>query len=97
MIIEICCTSKTSLYNAINGGASRLELCKNLLEDGLTPSPKFLEYVLNHSPIHVHVLIRPRRGNFVYTPEEVKTTVAQIEMAKSLGANGIVMGALNED
>lgn len=97
MIIEICCTSKTSLYNAINGGASRLELCENLLEDGLTPSPKFLEYVLNHSPIPVHVLIRPRRGNFVYTPEEVKTTVAQIEMAKSLGANGIVMGALNED
>ena len=96
-MIEICCTSKPSLYNAINGGGSRLELCENLLDGGLTPSPKFLEYVLNYSSIPVHVLIRPRRGNFVYTPEEVKTTVAQIEMAKSLGANGIVMGALNED
>lgn len=97
MIIEICCTSKTSLSNAIDGGASRLELCENLLEDGLTPSSKFLKDALDQTPIPVHVLIRPRRGNFVYTPEEVKTTAAQIEMAKSLGADGIVMGALNED
>ena len=97
VIIEICCTSKASLYNAINGGASRLELCENLLEDGLTPSAKFLEYVLDYSIIPVHVLIRPRSGNFLYKLEEIKTTAKQIEMAKSLGAHGIVMGALNED
>ena len=97
MIIEICCTSKPSLYNAINGGASRLELCENLLEDGLTPSPKFLEYVLNYSSIPVHVLIRPRRGNFVYTVEEKQTILTQIEMVKLSGAQGIVIGALNDD
>ena len=97
MIIEICCTSKPSLYNAIDGGASRLELCENLLEDGLTPSPKFLEYVLKYSPIPVNVLIRPRPGNFIFTAEEEQTTLTQIEMAKSLGANGIAIGALNED
>ena len=94
MIIEICCTSQTSVTNAIDGGASRLELCENLLDDGLTPSSKFLKDVLNQTPITVHVLIRPRPGNFFYTPEEVKTATAQIKMAKSLGAKGIVMGAL---
>jgi len=97
VIIEICCTSKASLYNAINGGASRLELCENLLQDGLTPSAKFLEYVLDYSKIPVHVLIRPRSGNFLYTLEEIKTTTKQIEMAKSLGAQGLVLGALNDD
>ncbi len=97
MIVEICCTSKASLNNAIKGGASRLELCENLLEDGLTPSTKFLDYVLDSCTIPVHVLIRPRNGNFVYTLDEIKTTVKQIEMAKSLGAQGIVIGALNDD
>ena len=72
MIIEICCTSDTSLSNAIDGGASRLELCENLLEDGLTPSSKFLKEVLVQAPIPVHVLIRSRKGNFVYSLEEVK-------------------------
>ena len=97
MIIEICCTSKISLSNATKGGASRLELCENLLEDGLTPSTKFLSYALDHSTIPLHVLIRPRPGNFVYTLEEIKTTTKHIEMAKSMGAQGVVMGALNED
>ena len=97
MIIEICCTLKISLSNAIKGGASRLELCENLLEDGLTPSTKFLSYALDHSTIPLHVLIRPRPGNFVYTLEEIKTTTKHIEMAKSMGAQGVVMGALNED
>ena len=97
MIIEICCTSETSLSNAITGGASRLEICENLLEDGLTPSSKFLKDVLHKTKIPVHVLIRPRSGNFVYTKQEVKTIEYQIEMAKSLGDHGIVMGALNQD
>ena len=97
MTIEICCTSKASLYNAMNGGASRLELCENLMEDGLTPSLDFLKEVLGISPLAVHVLIRPRKGNFIYTSEELNTTAEQIEMAKSFGAQGVVMGALNED
>jgi len=97
MIIEICCTSKTSLSNAINGGASRLEICENLLEDGLTPSSKFLKDVIDQTTIPAHVLIRPRSGNFFYSKQEVKKIEDQIEMAKSLGAHGIVMGALNQD
>lgn len=79
MIIEICCTSLPSFQSAIKGGASRLELCENLLEDGLTPSSGFLKDVLDQTPIPVHVLIRPRSGNFVYTPEEVKTIAVQMK------------------
>ena len=97
MIVEICCTSKISLNHSIEGGASRIELCENLLEDGLTPSSSFLKHVLETVTFPVHVLIRPRKGNFVYSREEIQTTEAQIERAKSMGAQGIVMGALNEN
>ena len=97
MIIEICCTSKISISNAIDGGASRLELCENLRNDGLTPSSKFVKDVFDQTSIPIHVLIRPRSGNFFYTPQEVKKISEQIEIVKSFGADGIVIGALNED
>lgn len=97
MIVEICCTSKSSLHNSIEGGASRLEVCENLMEDGLTPSLGFLKEVLETTSLSVHVLIRPRAGNFVYTQEEIQTTTLQIEQVKSMGINGVVIGALNRD
>ena len=97
MIVEICSTSTSSIQSAIKGGASRLELCENLLEGGITPKSDFLKDVLNQTPVPVHVLIRPRSGNFIYTPREVKMIEEQIEMARSLGVIGIVIGALNED
>lgn len=97
MIVEICCTSKSSLKNSIKGGASRLEICEKLMEDGLTPSLGFLREVLETTSLSVHVLIRPRAGNFVYTPEEIQTITLQIEQVKSMGVKGIVVGALNRD
>ena len=97
MIVEICCSSKASLDNAIKGGASRLELCENLRDDGLTPSNAFLKKVLKIASIPTHILIRPRAGNFVYNVQEVNTIAAQIEMAKSMGVKGVVIGTLNKD
>ena len=97
MIVEICCTSTDSIKNALKGGASRLELCEKLGLDGLTPSSFFLKQVLKFTSIPIHVLIRPRSGNFFYNHKEVKTIAAQIEKAKSIGAKGVVIGALNED
>ena len=97
MIVEICCSSKASLDNAIKGGASRLELCENLRDDGLTPSNAFLKMVLKIASIPTHILIRPRAGNFVYNVQEVNTIAAQIEMAKSMGVKGVVIGTLNKD
>ena len=97
MIIEICCSSLVSFHKAIKGGASRIELCENLLEDGITPTSGFLKDVLDQTSVPVHVLIRPRSGNFIYTSKEVKTIAVQIEMARSMGASGVVIGALNKD
>lgn len=44
--------------------------------------------------IPVHVLIRPRCGNFNYTIEEGRQIIRDIEYGLSLGADGFVVGAL---
>lgn len=97
MILEICCSSDESVQNAVRGGADRIELCTNLLDDGLTPDDDFMERVFRKVTIPVHVLIRPRAGNFVYTDAEIKQILVDIDRARAAGFPGVVVGALNEN
>jgi copper homeostasis protein len=79
-------------------GASRLELCQALDVGGLTPSLALLEAVLGAvDPSAVNVLVRPRGGGFVYTPEEVSLVSADIRASVERGAGGVVVGALTAD
>jgi copper homeostasis protein len=96
VILEICCSSDVSVQNAVQGGADRIELCTNLLDDGLTPDDAFMERVHNTVHIPVHVLIRPRAGNFVYTDAETKQILVDIDRARAAGFPGVVIGALND-
>ena len=91
--LEICCADLHSLRAAVAGGAHRVELCQALEMDGLTPSAGMIEMAVN-SGIDVHVLIRPRGGNFVYSEDEVDCMIYDIQMARKLGAEGVVIGAL---
>ena len=94
--LEICCADLPSLRAAIAGGAHRVELCQALDMDGLTPSAGMIELAVN-SGIAVHVLIRPRGGDFVYSEDEVDCMIYDIRMARKLGAQGVVIGALTPD
>ena len=94
--LEICCADLHSLRAAIAGGAHRIELCQALSLDGLTPSAGMIELAVN-SGIDVHVLIRPREGNFVYSEDEVDCMIYDIQMARKLGAQGVVIGALTPE
>ena len=47
--------------------------------------------------VPVNVLIRARGGDFVYTEEEIEEMVESIKMCKSMGVNGVVIGALKPD
>ena len=91
--LEVCCADLPSLRAAIAGGAHRVELCQALDIDGLTPSAGMIEMAVN-SGITTHVLIRPRGGNFVYTEDEVDCMIYDIQVARKLGAQGVVIGAL---
>ena len=97
-LLEVCCGNLESVDAAVAGGARRIELCADLELDGLTPPMAWLRAVKEHYPeLTVHVLIRPRDGDFVYSPEEAELMALQIEAALTFGADGIVIGCLTAD
>lgn len=96
-ILEVCAGDIDSVIAAAAGGASRVELCSALGEGGVTPSIGFIRSALKVPGIKVHVLIRPRGGDFLYTPEEVDCMVDDIVAAREAGVQGVVIGALTPE
>ena len=94
MVLEICVDSLASARAAIAGGADRLELCSALLAGGLTPYEALLRQIRAESDIPIRCLMRPRPGDFLYTPEERELMRRQILQLKNAGANGFVIGCL---
>ena len=94
--LEVCCGDMQSVLAAKEGGADRIELCQALEVDGLTPSAEMMAEAIGLG-IPVQVLIRPREGDFVYDEAEIETMLKEIRLAKQLGANGVVIGALKSD
>lgn len=95
MIIEICAYSLQSCITAQQAGATRVELCAGLPEGGTTPSFGLIQLARQHLSIPLYVMIRPRGGDFLYTPTELEVMRADINVAKQLGADGLVLGLLN--
>lgn len=95
---EACCPSAEAAGIAAKNGASRVELCESLEIGGVTPSQKMMEQVLKENPgLCVNVLVRPRGGNFIFSEDEIQTMLKDIRLCKSLGINGVVIGALRPD
>lgn len=88
VLVEVCCETLESVYSATRAGAPRIELCAALLEGGLTPSRGLLKATVRATAgsTRVHVLVRPRPGDFVYSDEEVEAMVEDVVDAKELGA-----------
>lgn len=97
MKVEICANSYQSAMNAEKAGAHRIELCSELAVGGITPSYGLLKKVIQNISIPVHVLIRPRNGDFTYSNEEFEIMKLDIEFCKQIGCDGIVSGVLNSD
>ena len=95
--IEIAVFNIESALNAAAAGAHRIELCDNPAEGGTTPSFGTMEAVRRRLNIDVMVMIRPRGGDFVYTPEEYEAMKSDIMAAKRLGIDGVVLGILDEE
>ena len=97
VLLEVCVDSIASALAAQAGGAACIELCASLLEGGLTPSAATIEIARQQLTIGINVMIRPRGGDFLYSDLEVAIMARDIEIAKSAGAQGIVLGLLTAD
>lgn len=97
VLFEICVDSVAGVAAAERAGADRVELCAALIEGGITPSLGTIELACRSARIPVNVIIRPRGGDFLHTPEELAVMERDIGAAKQAGAAGIVFGMLTAD
>ncbi|MDR1879439.1 MAG: copper homeostasis protein CutC [Tannerellaceae bacterium] len=97
-VIEICANSAQSCVEAEAGGAKRVELCAAIPEGGVTPSYGEIRTAQEMtSSVAIHCIIRPRGGDFLYTPAEIQSMLYDIEMAKALNIQGVVFGCLTKE
>jgi len=96
VFIECCLESLNEAISAEKKGANQIELCRNLIDDGLTPDYKLVRTVIDSVLIPVKIMVRPRKGNFIYSDEEMVQIKDQISTFKSIGVTQIVFGALNK-
>lgn len=97
-MVEVCANGVESCLAAQQGGADRVELCAGIPEGGTTPSYgeiKVARRVLTTT--RLHVIIRPRGGDFLYTDLEVERMAADIAVCRDLGVDGVVFGCLRAD
>jgi copper homeostasis protein len=90
--LEICIESCFGIDAAVEGGADRIELCSSLKYGGLTPSLDVLK-LASECDIPSRSMIRPRKGNFIYSSEELKQMQGDIDMVRSFNIDGVVFGA----
>ena len=95
---EVCANGVESCLAAQEGGADRVELCAGIPEGGTTPSYGEIKTARRMlTSTRLHVIIRPRGGDFLYTPLELERMLADISMCKELGVDGVVFGCLTKD
>ncbi len=97
LIFEACVETLKEALSAEQRGASRIELCSALDQDGLTPSHELTQQCVRQLSIPVMAMVRPRGGNFVYSEAEIRQMEQEIGFFKQAGVAGVVFGLLTAD
>lgn len=95
--LECCVDSTASARAAQAGGATRLELCANLIIGGTSPSLALFSRVRQAVELPVRVLLRPRFGDFLYDADELAILTDEVRAFRDAGADGVVIGCLTAD
>jgi copper homeostasis protein len=97
LVIEVCVEGVDGLLAAQAAGASRVELCASLVEGGLTPSMGVIAEAQRRATIPLHVMVRPRGGDFLYSAVEYATMQADVQICREAGVQGVVLGCLTAE
>ena len=95
--LEICAFNLASALIAQQAGADRVEFCAGPEEGGTTPSAGAIRTARENLRIALYPIIRPRGGDFLYSDEEFRSMIRDIEYCKQVGCNGVVFGILQAD
>jgi copper homeostasis protein len=90
--LEVCIDNLAGLEACIEGNADRIELCSSLIQGGLTPTVELMKQA-SESKIPLRIMVRPKSGNFHYSPSDLDQMKKDIDMAHSFGFEGVVFGA----
>jgi len=96
VLVEACCDSVHTAQAAQDAGAHRIELC-GPGDGGSTPSFGLMARCRVAVSLPIHVMIRPHTDGFVYSDEDLDVMCEDIEQARALGMNGVVVGPLHAD
>jgi len=96
ILLEVCVDSIFGFNAAVAGGADRIELCSSLIVGGLTPSPGFIAFAAK-SKTPSRVMVRPRVGDYVFSEDEIDLQRRDIDLVRSAGLSGVVIGASRPD
>lgn len=96
ILLEVCVDTAAGLDAALAGGADRIELCSSLELGGLTPSAGLLS-IARERGATARAMIRPRAGDFVFSPADAELMRADIKAARQAGIEGVVLGASRPD
>lgn len=94
--LEVCVDDAAGIAAAARGGADRIELCSALALGGLTPSAGLMALAAR-SGLPAMAMIRPRAGDFIWSPAEREAMLAEIGAARAAGLAGVVIGASRPD
>lgn len=97
MILEVCTEGVEMSVAADRARASRIELCAAIAQGGITPSAGMIEQVCKSVSCPVHVMIRPRAGDFLYSSYDFDVMLEDVRTSLELGAEGVVFGLLDAD
>ena len=95
--LEICAFNLPSAIIAQQAGADRIELCASPEEGGVTPSHGVIRLARESLRIALYPIIRPRGGDFLYSDEEFRIMLRDVDYCKQVGCNGVVIGLLKSD
>lgn len=96
-ILEACVDSVRSAIEAEKGGASRVELCSDLVIGGVSPSVPLFRQIRKYTDLKIRVLLRPRYGDYCYDSYEFEELREEVAIFREEGADGVVVGILNPD
>ena len=96
-LVECCANSVLSAINGEKGGANRIELCADLDGGGITPKKNDILKANAEINIPIYVLIRPKKGDFIYPDDVLIEMIDDIQFCKTVGCKGVVIGALHKN